>query len=72
MKKLYLRVGTSYYKRSLYPSLSKESIEVLVQWSPELIRQDHGKNMLSEIEKDRTNLQRILQFITQSQPTNTI
>jgi len=51
MKNLYLRVGTSYYKRSLYPSLSKESIEVLVQWSPELIRQDHGKNILSEIEK---------------------
>jgi hypothetical protein len=26
--------------------------------------------MLSEIEKDRGNLQRILQFITQTQPTN--
>lgn len=51
MKNLYLRVGTSYYKRSLYPSLSRESIEILVQWSPELIRQDHGKNTLSEIEK---------------------
>lgn len=51
MKGLYLRVGTSYYKRSLYPSLSKESIEILINWSAELIRQDHGKNTLSEIEK---------------------
>lgn len=51
MKDLYLRIGTSYYKRSLLPSLSKESIEVLINWSPELIRQDHGKNTLSEIDK---------------------
>ncbi len=51
MKHLYIRVGTSYYKRSLYPSLSKESIEILINWSPELIRQDHGKSKLSEIEK---------------------
>ena len=51
MKNLYLRIGTSYYKRSLLPSLSRESVEVLINWSPELIRQDHGKNTLSEIEK---------------------
>lgn len=51
MKNLYLRIGTSYYKRSLLPSLSKDSIEVLINWSPELIRQDHGKNTLSDIEK---------------------
>lgn len=51
MKDLYFRVGTSYYKRSLLPSLSKESIEILINWSPELIRQDHGKTTLSDIEK---------------------
>jgi hypothetical protein len=51
MKDLYFRVGTSYYKRSLFPSLSKESIEILINWSPELIRQDHGKTTLSDIEK---------------------
>jgi Family of unknown function (DUF5906) len=51
MKDLYFRVGTSYYKRSLFPSLSKESIEILINWSPELIRQDHGKDTLSKIEK---------------------
>lgn len=51
MKNLYFRVGTSYYKRSLFPSLLKESIEILINWSPELIRQDHGKTTLSDIEK---------------------
>jgi hypothetical protein len=51
MKDLYFRVGTSYYKRSLFPSLSKDSIEILINWSPELIRQDHGKTTLSDIEK---------------------
>jgi hypothetical protein len=50
MKDKYLRVGTTYFKKSLYPSLSGDSIEILVIWSAELIRQDHGKNALSEIE----------------------
>ena len=51
MKDLYFRVGTSYYKRSKYPSLTKESIEILINWSAEMIRQDHGKTTLSDIEK---------------------
>ena len=51
MKNLYVRVGTTYFKKSLYPSLSGYFIEVLVVWSSELIRQDHGKNTLSEIER---------------------
>ncbi|WP_433832558.1 primase-helicase family protein [Flavobacterium anhuiense] len=51
MKDQYVRVGTSYYKKSLYPTLFGDPIEILVQWSPELIRQDHGKNFLSNIEK---------------------
>ena len=51
MKNLYLRVGTTYYKKSLYPSLNGDSIEILVVWSSELIRQDHGRNTLSEIER---------------------
>lgn len=50
MKEKYIRVGTTYYKKSLYPTLFGDSIEILVPWSPELIRQDHGKNILSEIE----------------------
>ncbi len=51
MKHLYIRVGTSYYKLSRFPSLSKESILILINWSSEVIRQDHGKNTLSDIEK---------------------
>lgn len=50
MKEKYVRVGTTYYKKSLYPTFFGEPVEVLVPWSPELIRQDHGKNILSEIE----------------------
>lgn len=51
MKNLYLRIGTSYFKKSLYPLSSGDFVEILVIWSPELIRQDHGKNVLSEIER---------------------
>lgn len=48
---MYLRIGTTYFKKSLYPLPSGDSIEILVIWSAELIRQDHGKNALSEIER---------------------
>ena len=51
MKNKYLRIGTSYFKKSLYPLSSGDFIEILVIWSAELIRQDHGKDALSEIEK---------------------
>ncbi|MFV8351335.1 primase-helicase family protein [Flavobacterium sp. XS2P14] len=51
MKNMYLRIGTSYFKRSLYPLSSGDFIEILVIWSAELIRQDHGKDVLAEIEK---------------------
>ncbi|WP_339656808.1 primase-helicase family protein [Flavobacterium frigidarium] len=51
MKNLYLRIGTSYFKKSLYPLSSGYFIEILITWSAELIRQDHGKNVLSEIER---------------------
>ena len=55
----------------------KAEIEVLkapeldsppAQRLPEVI--ETVSKMLSEIEKDRGNLQRILQFITQTQPIN--
>ena len=51
MKNLYIRIGTQYFKKSLYTSLNGDSIEILVIWSSELIRQDHGKNTLSDIER---------------------
>jgi Family of unknown function (DUF5906) len=48
---LYLRVGTTYYKKSMYPSFDGDFIEILIVWSSELIRIDHGKNTLSEVER---------------------
>ncbi|MCB6000072.1 DUF5906 domain-containing protein [Flavobacterium psychrophilum] len=51
MKNLYLRVGTTYFKKSLYPSVNGDFIEILIPWSSEFIRQDHGKNALSEVER---------------------
>ena len=51
MKDSYLRVGTTYFKKSMYPSVNGDFIEILIIWSSELIRQDHGKNTLSEVER---------------------
>lgn len=50
MKKKYMRVGTSFFKKSLYPTISGQNLEVLLPWSAETIRQDHGKKLISEIE----------------------
>jgi hypothetical protein len=50
MKDNYLRVGITYYKKSLYPTLSGDQLEILLTWSAETIRQDHGKKLISEIE----------------------
>ena len=49
-------------------------LEMIASFCKTMSNQELGTMylMLSEIEKDRTNLQRILQFITQSQPINTI
>lgn len=48
---LYLRVGTTYYKKSMYPTFNGDFIEILIIWSAELIRQDEGKNTLSDVER---------------------
>lgn len=48
---MYLRIGTTYFKKSNFPTLTGDKIETLIPWSPELIRQDHGKDALSKIEK---------------------
>ena len=51
MKNKYIRVGTTYFKKSLYPSVLGESTEILIPWSAETIRPDHGKNILSDLEQ---------------------
>ena len=47
----YLRVGTSYYKKVKAPTIAGHFNELLLPWSVEAIRQDHGKSYLSKIPK---------------------
>lgn len=47
----YIRVGTTYYKLVKAPTLSGTFNEILVPWSIETIRQDHGKEYLGKIPK---------------------
>jgi hypothetical protein len=47
----YLRIGTSYYKKVKAPTIAGHFNEILVSWSIETIRQDHGKSYLSKIPK---------------------
>jgi hypothetical protein len=47
----YKRVGTQYYKIIHKPNLSGDKIKLLVRWDAETIRQDHGKQFLSDIPK---------------------
>ncbi|WP_166965153.1 primase-helicase family protein [Yeosuana marina] len=47
----YIRVGTSYYKRVKAPTIAGGFNELLVHWTQEIIRQDHGKDLISKIPK---------------------
>jgi uncharacterized protein DUF5906 len=47
----YIRVGTSYYKKVKAPTIAGDFNEILVSWSIETIRQDHGKDYISKIPK---------------------
>jgi len=47
----YIRVGTSYYKKVQAPTIAGHYNEILVSWSIETIRQDHGKSYLSKLPK---------------------
>jgi hypothetical protein len=46
-----MRIGTTYYKTVRKPLASGDSIEMLVPWSIECIKQDHGKGFLSSIKR---------------------
>ena len=50
----YIRVGTSYYKKVQAPTIAGHFNEILVSWSIETIRQDHGKSYLSKISNNIT------------------
>ncbi|RKN82859.1 primase-helicase family protein [Ulvibacterium marinum] len=47
----YIRVGTTYYKLVKSPSISGHFNEQLVSWNEHTIKQDHGKNFLSNVPK---------------------
>ena len=47
----YLRIGTAYYKIVQKPLASGDRMTMLLPWSVECIKQDHGKSYLSGIPK---------------------
>ncbi len=48
---LYIRVGTSYFKKVKAPTISGDFNEILVPWNIDTIKQDHGKSFVSRIPK---------------------
>jgi len=47
----YIRVGTTYYKKVNIPLISGDTLEKLIYWSSECIRQDLGKDVFASIPK---------------------
>lgn len=47
----YVRVGNSYYKLVKIPLISGDFLDSIIRWNGEFIKQDHGKDTLSEIPK---------------------
>jgi hypothetical protein len=45
----YVRIGTTYYKKVRKPLVSGDTVENMMAWSVECIKQDHGKHFLSSI-----------------------
>ena len=73
----YLRVGTTIYKRVQQPLSSGRSIEILLAWNVETLRQDFGKDYLARIPKydgfctvpDHTNYHREIDgFLNRYEP----
>ncbi|WBL24006.1 DUF5906 domain-containing protein [Zunongwangia sp. HRR-M8] len=50
-KQNYIRVGTNYYKLVRLPTISGDFNEILVPWSIETLRNDHGKAFIGKIKK---------------------
>ena len=50
-KQTYIRVGTCYYKLVQLPTISGDFNEILVPWSLETLRNDHGKAYVGKIRK---------------------
>ncbi len=77
----YLRVGTTIYKRVQQPLSSGRSIETLLAWNVETLRQDFGKDYLARIPKydgfctipDHTNYRREIHgFLNRYEPISSV
>ena len=47
----YLRVGTTILKRVLMPLSNGRSLETLIPWNVETLRQDFGKDYIAQVPK---------------------
>ena len=47
----YIRVGTNYYKLVRIPTIAGSFNDIIVPWTLEAIRQDHGKSLIGTIKK---------------------
>lgn len=47
----YIRIGTSYYKKVLVPTISGDKIEILISWNIDTIKQDEGRDYIAVIPK---------------------
>ncbi|MDP5232053.1 MAG: DUF5906 domain-containing protein [Cellulophaga sp.] len=47
----YIRVGTCYYKLVNVPTIAGQFNEIIVPWTMEAIRQDHGRDFIGIIKK---------------------
>jgi hypothetical protein len=73
----YIRVGTTYYKKVNIPLISGDTLEKLIYWSSECIRQDLGKDVFASIPKydgfchmpSHTNYQEVIgKFLNKYEP----
>ena len=77
----YLRVGTSILKRVLMPLSNGRSIETLIPWNVETLRQDYGKDYIAQVPKydgfctvpSHTNYRREIHgFLNRYEPISTV
>jgi hypothetical protein len=52
--KVYIRVGTEYFKEVYFPLMSGDTMKTLIKWNKATIIDDFGKDSLKEIKKYET------------------
>ena len=51
ISELYMRIGTTFFKKVLVPLASGDFLSKLIKWNSESIKLDHGPGMLGKINK---------------------